>query len=79
MSSGINDPIHEGGALRHVTESNSITLLDAFFDPTDPVHTQEFKTQFEVRLAAAGRLRTAVALELVAGQVWALPNPTNRL
>jgi hypothetical protein len=29
--------------------------------------------QRQVRLAAAGRLRTAVALELVAGQVWALP------
>jgi hypothetical protein len=27
----------------------------------------------QVRLAAAGRLRSAVALELVAGKVWALP------
>ncbi len=30
------------------------------------------KLVFEVRLAAAGRLRSAVALELVAGKVWAL-------
>ncbi len=29
----------------------------------------------QVRLAAAARLRGAVALELVAGKVWALPNP----
>ena len=27
----------------------------------------------DVRLAAAGRLRSAVALELAAGKVWALP------
>ena len=27
----------------------------------------------QVRLAAAGRLRSAVALELAAGKVWALP------
>ena len=29
--------------------------------------------RLHVRLAAAGRLRSAVALELVAGKVWALP------
>jgi hypothetical protein len=30
----------------------------------------------QVRLAAAGRLRSAVALELAAGKVWALPKPS---
>jgi hypothetical protein len=35
--------------------------------------TENIDVQVNDRLAAAGRLRSAVALELAAGKVWALP------
>ena len=36
-------------------------------------HSSECNVEDALQLAAAGRLRSAVALELVAGKVWALP------
>ncbi len=40
---------------------------------TENLSLYDYMLVIDDRLAAAGRLRSAVALELVAGKVWALP------